>query len=144
MPFDKNNFLSTTKLNTINHSVDMYRIYTVDKGVHIDERMGHNDPWFWHLITRRTYLPSTFNISNCLNIVKVVSMIKTNCKFYSHACLVYQFILTLPITVSSNERSFSKLKLIKTYLRSTMNSNRLFYLLISSIECDLLHSIVDQ
>ena len=49
-------------------------------------------------------------------------------------------MLILPITVSSNQRSFSKLKLIKTYLRSTINNDRLFHLLISSIECDLLDS----
>ena len=38
------------------------------------------------------------------------------------ACLLY---LTLPVTVASAERSFSKLKLIKTYLRSTMCQVRL-------------------
>ena len=32
-----------------------------------------------------------------------------------------RILLTLPITVASAERSFSKLKLIKTYLRSTMS-----------------------
>jgi IS4 transposase len=50
-------------------------------------------------------------------------------------------MLTLPITVASNERSFSKLKLIKNYLRSTMSNDRLFYLIISSVECDLLDAI---
>ena len=55
--------------------------------------------------------------------------------------MLYQFMLTLPITVSSSERSFSKLKLIKNYLRSTMSNDRLFYLIISSIESDLLDEI---
>ncbi len=50
-------------------------------------------------------------------------------------------MLTLPITVASNERSFSKLKLIRNYLRSTMSNDRLFYLIISSVECDLLDAI---
>ena len=79
-------------------------------------------------------------ISKCLNIAEVANMLKNNCKFYPRVCRVYQFLFTLPITVASNEGSFSKLKLIKTYLRSTMNNDRLFYLLISSIECDLLDS----
>ena len=79
-------------------------------------------------------------ISKCLNIAEVANMLKNNCKFYPRVCLLYQFLLTLPITVASTERSFSKLKLIKTYLKSTMNNDRLFYLLISSIECDLLDS----
>ncbi|KAJ8894922.1 hypothetical protein PR048_000229 [Dryococelus australis] len=36
-----------------------------------------------------------------------------------------RILLTLPVTVASDERSFSKLKLIKTYLRSTMLQSRL-------------------
>ena len=50
-------------------------------------------------------------------------------------------MLPLPITVASNERSFSKLKLMKNYLRSTMSNDRLFYLIVSSVECDLLDAI---
>ena len=42
--------------------------------------------------------------------------------------------LMIPITVASAERSFSKLKLIKTYLRSTMGQPRLADLAILSIE----------
>ncbi len=42
--------------------------------------------------------------------------------------------LTLPVTVASAERSFSKLKLIKTYLRSTMAQDRLNALAILSVE----------
>lgn len=42
--------------------------------------------------------------------------------------------LTLPVTVASAERSFSKLKLIKQYLRSTMSQLRLSSLAMLSIE----------
>ena len=42
--------------------------------------------------------------------------------------------LTIPVTVASAERSFSKLKLIKTYLRSTMRQSRLADHAILSIE----------
>lgn len=42
--------------------------------------------------------------------------------------------LTLPVTVAEGERSFSKLKLIKNYLRSTMTQDRLTNLAIISIE----------
>ncbi|KAK0137692.1 Zinc finger MYM-type protein 1 [Merluccius polli] len=41
--------------------------------------------------------------------------------------------VTLPVTVASAERSFSKLKLLKTYLRSTMTQERLNGLALMSI-----------
>ncbi|KAG6930640.1 hypothetical protein G0U57_003206 [Chelydra serpentina] len=43
-------------------------------------------------------------------------------------------LLTLPVSVASGERSFSKLKLLKNYLRSTMSQNRLSGLTLISIE----------
>ena len=49
-------------------------------------------------------------------------------------CTAYLFFLTLPVTVATAERPFSKLKLIKNYLRSTMLQDRLSGLAILSIE----------
>jgi hypothetical protein len=46
-------------------------------------------------------------------------------------------LLTIPVTVASGERSFSKLKFIKTYLRSTMAQDRLVGLAMLSIENDI-------
>ena len=48
--------------------------------------------------------------------------------------------LTLPVTVAEAERSFSKLKLIKSYLRSTMSQERLTDLAIININ----HTIAEQ
>ena len=42
--------------------------------------------------------------------------------------------LTLPVSVASNEKSFSILKLIKTYLYSSMSQERLSDLGLQSIE----------
>ena len=50
---------------------------------------------------------------------------------------VYKLILlfvTIPVTVATAERSFSKLKLIKTYLRSAISQERLDNLAVLSIE----------
>jgi hypothetical protein len=50
---------------------------------------------------------------------------------------VYKLLIlfaTIPVTVATAERSFSKLKLVKTYLRSKISQERLSGLAILSIE----------
>ena len=49
--------------------------------------------------------------------------------------------LTVPVMVASGERSFSKLKLIKTYLRSTMLQSRLSSLGTLSIENEIAENL---
>ncbi|KAG8429796.1 hypothetical protein GDO86_019188 [Hymenochirus boettgeri] len=60
---------------------------------------------------------------------------------FPNVCVAIRILLTLPVTVASGERSFSKLKLIKTYLRSTMTQERLVGLATISIEHELAHSL---
>ncbi|XP_033220910.1 uncharacterized protein LOC117175311 [Belonocnema kinseyi] len=67
-----------------------------------------------------------------LNVLQHVVEIGIDC--YSNFAIALRILLTLPITVASGKRSFSKLKLIKTYLRSTMSEMRLMDLTIISIE----------
>ena len=52
-----------------------------------------------------------------------------------------KILLTVPATVASGERSFSKLKIIKNYLRSRMCQNRLAGLSLISIENELLQNV---
>lgn len=55
--------------------------------------------------------------------------------------LSLKLFLTICVSVASCERSFSKLKLIKNYLRSTMGQSRLSDLAILSIESELVKGI---
>ena len=54
-------------------------------------------------------------------VVKNYSLLPTFQDMYT----AFLLFLTLPVTVATAERSFSKLKLIKTYLRNTVQDDRL-------------------
>lgn len=55
-----------------------------------------------------------------------------------------RILLTLPVSVATAERSFSKLKLLKTYLRSSMADERLSSLAILSIENNVASTIMSE
>ena len=69
--------------------------------------------------------------------IEVLNYIKRLDSF-PNASIAYRILLTIPVTVASAERSFSKLKLIKSYLRSTMSQERLSGLAILAIEKEIL------
>lgn len=60
---------------------------------------------------------------------------------YPNLYIALKILLTMPVSVASGERSFSRLKLIKNYLRSSMSQNRLSGLSILSIESDISRAI---
>ena len=60
---------------------------------------------------------------------------------FPNAMIAYRVLLTIPMTVALAERSFSKLKLLKSYLRSTMSQDRLNGLAMISIESDMLENM---
>ena len=57
---------------------------------------------------------------------------------FPNAWNIYRVLLTIPVTVASAERNFSKLKLVKNYLRSTMSQERLNGLTMLSIEKEII------
>jgi hypothetical protein len=66
-----------------------------------------------------------------LLILMINSGIMSSVPELATACVVFA---TLPVTVASAERSFSKLKIIKTYLRSSISQERLDGLSLLAIE----------
>lgn len=60
---------------------------------------------------------------------------------YSNLSIALRLLLTFPVSVASGERSFSALKLIKNYMRSTMGQARLTGLALMSIERDVRQSL---
>lgn len=60
---------------------------------------------------------------------------------FPNICIALRIYSTLPTTSASCERSFSKLKLIKNYLRSSMSQERLSSLAILAIENRIAHEL---
>jgi hypothetical protein len=60
---------------------------------------------------------------------------------YPNISIAYRILFTMPVTVASAERSFSKLKLLRNYLRSKMSQERLNGLATLCIEKKLLDAI---
>ena len=72
---------------------------------------------------------------------KVLHQYSLNSTAYSELYTVYHFLLTLAITQVKCERSFSKLKLIKTRLRSSLSQENLESLILMSLETDILNRV---
>ena len=60
---------------------------------------------------------------------------------YPNVSILYKILGTLTVSSATIERSFSKLKIIKSYLRSTMGEERLYGLSIISIKRALATNI---
>ena len=69
--------------------------------------------------------------------IEVLSYIKTLDSF-PNVYIAYRILLTIPSEFYIAYRSFSKLKLLKSYLKSTMLQDRLNGLAILSIESEVL------
>ncbi|XP_042460344.1 zinc finger MYM-type protein 1-like [Zingiber officinale] len=73
--------------------------------------------------------------------IDVLDYLKKMDGCFPNAHVAYKILLTIPVTVASAERSFSKLKLIKTFLRSTMSQERLNGLAMLSIEKEIIEQL---
>uniref|UniRef100_A0A453QDS6 HAT C-terminal dimerisation domain-containing protein n=1 Tax=Aegilops tauschii subsp. strangulata TaxID=200361 RepID=A0A453QDS6_AEGTS len=72
--------------------------------------------------------------------VEILKFLKRHDHF-PNACIAYRVLLTIPVTVASAERSFSKLKLLKSYMCTTMTQQRLTDLATIALESNLLDKI---
>ena len=73
--------------------------------------------------------------------LEILELVKAaNC--YPNVSIAYRILLTMPVTVASTKRSFSKLKLLKSYLRSSMSQERLNDLEILCIEKNMLEILM--
>uniref|UniRef100_A0ACD6A3F0 Uncharacterized protein n=1 Tax=Avena sativa TaxID=4498 RepID=A0ACD6A3F0_AVESA len=75
-----------------------------------------------------------------MRVAEMFEFVK-NINCFPNISIAYRFLYTVPVTVASAERSFSKLKLLKNYLRSAMSQERLNGLATICIEKELLDQI---
>ena len=94
-----------------------------------------NDLFFLKMKVLQMTLPNV--LMSPLEILELVKV--ADC--YPNVSIAYRILLTMSVTVASAERSFSKLKLLKSYLRSSMSQERLNDLAILCIEKNMLENI---
>jgi len=89
------------------------------------------------LMMFRNILPQNYSILEALQFIFDNNL----SEIYPNSIIVLQIILTSPVTTATAERSFSKLKIIKNYLRSTISQERFTSLSILSIKHDIAKSM---
>jgi hypothetical protein len=127
-------FRELQKTDLLNCSVDLERKLTHGETKDIDGYMLAEE-----LQSLSSIIPAaTYN-----DPVKILQFLTINKRYndFPNTHIALRILLTVPITVASGERSFSKLKLIKTYMRSTMLQERLTNLAILSIENDVANEL---
>jgi hypothetical protein len=99
------------------------------------------------------YLPSTSTIREEFELYKrkwlkeapddrpnnaIDTYVQCNGIFFPNIKILLQIYATLPVTTATGERSFSTLKLTKSYLRNTMSENRL-----NGLAMMYIHSMIE-
>jgi len=79
---------------------------------------------------------NTSSVSSAADMFKMFCVTKLNGVF-PNLYILLKIAITLPVTSVSTERSFSKLKLVKTKLRTTMSEDRLESLMTITCEPDV-------
>ena len=69
---------------------------------------------------------------------------KDTCSFLPELIKVFKIFATLPVSICEAERSFSTMKRLKTYLRSTMLEERLNSLAVLNIHRDVCNKVVEE
>ena len=81
----------------------------------------------------------SISLKECIKAVR--EMTPAQRSFFSEICRLLRLILIMPATNAASERSFSAIRRLKTYLRSTMAQSRLNHIMILSINKEKADSI---
>ena len=90
----------------------------------------------------KSHLEKSTNDPSLKDIITYLRSLKTCSTFLSEVVKLVTLILVAPATNATSERSFSALRRVKTYLRTTMSQPRLNHLMVLHIHkdyCDTLN-----
>ncbi|KAL4152760.1 hypothetical protein QTP88_000593 [Uroleucon formosanum] len=93
---------------------------------------------FQHVV--KSIIPDHIKSATVIELLQLIQDYNLK-ESYPNIEIVFRIFLTMPVTAATCERSFSKLKLIKNYLRSTMSQERLSNLSILSIKNEVVGEI---
>ena len=99
-----------------------------------------------HLIDETAHLKQIYsaNISDAdlkpMELLNKISTLRLE-GLFPNICIALRVFITIPVSVASGERSFSKLTIVKSKLRNSSTQDRLVGLTILSIESDLSRSV---
>jgi hypothetical protein len=128
--FNSENLKSLDDTDLHKHCTHFAEIFSHDGSSDVDL-----DDFFSELKVLQVTLPDGF-----MSAPEILQFITTvDC--YPNVSVAYQILLTVPVTVASAERSFSKLKILRNCLRTTMLQDRLNGLAMCNIEKDILRNI---
>ncbi|XP_071683722.1 uncharacterized protein [Lolium perenne] len=127
--FNSKNLKSLDDTNLRKHCTTFAQTFT---------HKGPSDVHLYDFISELKVLQVT--LPDDLSAVEILQFV-TAIDCYPNVSVAYRILLTIPVTVASAERSFSKLKLLKNCLRSTMLQDILNGLATCCIEKDILDNI---
>ncbi|CAL5196293.1 unnamed protein product [Lathyrus oleraceus] len=148
--FDENLNIPSVELSEEESFRVNYFLYLVDQAVvSLNKRFEQYQEYesiFGFLFTSHKLqsLDDTTLKSCCTNFeqtLKHILLFFKGLDCFPNTVIAYRILLTILVTVASAERSFSKLKLLKTYLQFTISQERLNGLALIAIENDILETI---
>ncbi len=96
------------------------------------------------LTTQLKIFTEKFSTSGNVTLREAIDYLKSlsdgQKQFFQQVCRIAQLFLVMPSTNAASERSFSVMKRIKTYLRSTMGQARLNHLMVLNVYKEELES----
>lgn len=116
---------------------NLVRTYPRDLESCLVSEMVHFQAFLHKIDSETTSLISPTSECNMYSILHECDVVSA----FPNVELAFRIYLSMFVTNCTGERSFSKLKRIKSSMRSTMNQNRLASLTLLSAECEILKRI---